>query len=158
MTKFNQGAGLLAALLLSAAAHAGDILIEGAWSRATAPGQNSGMADMTITSKHAATLVGVSSPAAKTVELHIMTHDDGMMKMREVKAIALPAGKNVNLGNSGYHLMLIGLKAPLKAGDFVPLTLSIKVDKAIVKVEASAEVRPLTEATTAAQEHEHHHH
>jgi copper(I)-binding protein len=152
-------AGLIAAMLLSASVYAGDIQVEGAWSRATAPGQDTAMVDLKITSQQAASLVGVSSPAAGSVELHSMTHDNGMMKMREVQAIALPAGKCVDMGESGYHLMLIGLKAQLKAGDSVPLTLSIKVaDKAVVKVEARAEVKPLTETAPTSDEHMHHHH
>jgi hypothetical protein len=66
------------------------------------------------------------------------------MKMREVKSIKLPAGKLVDLEDSGYHLMLIGLKAPLKAGDSVPLTLNIELaDKSIMTVEAKAEVNTL---------------
>ncbi len=65
-----------------------------------------------------------------------------MMRMREVKAIELPAGKQVNLRDSGYHLMLIGLKAPLKEGETVPLTLSIKVGKhGVVKIRTVAEVK-----------------
>jgi hypothetical protein len=153
--------GLLAALLLSASVHAGDIQVEGAWARATAPGQDAGMADLTITSKQAATLVGISSTASGSVEMHSMAHDGGMMKMREVKAISLPAGKRVNLGESGYHLMLIGLKAPLKAGDSVPLTLNVELtDKRVMAVEVKAEVRSLTgvKAEPQADEHMHHQH
>lgn len=160
MTKFYRCTGLLAGLLLSASVQAGDVQIEGAWSRATAPGQDTAMVDLSITSKQAATLAGFSSTASKTVELHSMTHDNGVMKMREVKSLELPAGKRVNLGESGYHLMLIGLKAPLKAGDSVPLALNIKApNKAMVKVETKAEVKPLTEPTpqTDGQLHQHHH-
>ncbi len=149
---------LLGAMLLSASVYAGDIRVEGAWSRATAPGQDTAMVDLHITSQRAASLTGVSSPAANSAELHSMTHEGGMMKMREVKAVELPAGKNVDLGGSGYHLMLIGLKSPLKAGDSVPLTLSIKVAGKTVKVEARAEVKPLTETQAAPQEDEHMHH
>ncbi|MGA7751137.1 MAG: copper chaperone PCu(A)C [Gallionella sp.] len=135
---------LAAALLASFASYAGDIEISGAWTRATAPGQDQAGVDITITSKQAAILVGVSSPVAKTAELHSMMTEGGMMRMREVKAIELPAGKRVNLGESGYHLMLDGLKAPLKEGDSVPLTLSIKVGKQeAVKIETKAEVRSL---------------
>lgn len=158
MHKSYRFAGLLAALLLSASVYAGDIKVEGAWSRATAPGQDAAGVDLTITSKLPATLVGVSSPAAKTAELHSMTHGDGMMKMREVKAIELPAGTRVNLGEGGYHLMLIGLKAPLKDGENIPLTLTIRLaDKSTVKVEARAEVKPLTATKDTMHEHEHEH-
>lgn len=151
--------GLLAALLLSVNVYAGELSAEGAWSRATAPGQDAAMVDLSITSKQAATLVGVSSPACKAAELHSMTHEGGVMKMREVKEIALPAGKRVGLGESGYHLMLLGLKAPLKEGDAVPLTLSVRfADKRTVKVEVKAAVKPLTEARAASQDGGHMHH
>ena len=146
--------GFLAALLLSVCVYAGDIQVEKAWARATAPGQDAAGVDLTITSKQAATLVGVSSPACKSVELHsmTMTHDSGMMKMREVEAIELPAGKTVNLHDSGFHLMLTGLKAPLKAGEAVPLTLDFKVAKRRVKIETKAEVRPLTITNPATEQ------
>ena len=76
-----------------------------------------------------------------------MSHESGMMKMREVEFIELPAGQRVNLGVSGYHLMLNGLKKPLNAGDSVPLTLSIKVgNKPVVQVETRVEVEPLNAA------------
>lgn len=162
MSKLNRFGWLAAALLVSfssyAAGNAGDIDISGAWSRATAPGQDAASVDMTITSKQAATLVGVSSPVAGSAELHSMVSENGMMKMREVKSIELPAGKHVNLRESGYHLMLNGLKSPLKAGDSVPLTLSIKAGKqGVVKIETRAEVRSLTGTNDASHQGEHQH-
>jgi len=153
--------GLLGAMLLSAGVYAGDIQVDGAWARATVPGQDSAMVDLRITSKQAASLVGISTPAAKSAALHSMTHDNGMMKMSEVKSLELPAGKTVDLGQNGYHLMLTGLKAPLKAGESLPLTLNLKVgNKGAVKIEVTAEVKPLTEikAAVPADEHMHHHH
>jgi copper(I)-binding protein len=119
------------------------------------------MMELTLTSKQAARLVGASTSVAKSVELHSMVHENGMMKMREVKEIELPAGKRVNLGEAGFHLMLIGLKAPLKAGEIVPVTLTIQAGKEKpVKIEAQAEVRPLNEqkAEPKEAEHSHHHH
>jgi hypothetical protein len=156
MGKFNRFIWLAAALLVSfasyAAGNAGDIEVSGAWTRATAPGQDAAGVDMTIISKHAATLVGVSSPVAGSAELHSMKEENGMMRMREVLSIELPAGKRVNLKESGYHLMLNGLKAPLKEGDTVPLTLSIKAGKRVVKLGTKVEVRSLH-----ATQEEHHH-
>ena len=160
MTNLYRFGGLLAALLMSASVYAGDIQVENAWARATAPGQDAAGVDLTITSKQAATLVGVSSAACKTVQLHCMTmtHDSGMMKMREVETIELPAGKRVNLREGGYHLMLTGLKAPLKAGKSVPLTLSIKVaNKRMVKVKTKAKVKPLTATNASPKEKEDEH-
>ena len=143
--------GLVVGLMLSVSVYAVDNnnswKIENARARATAPGQNAASVDFSITSKHSAKLVGVSSPFAKTVELHSMTHENGMMKMRAVQFIELPAGKRVNLGESGYHLMLSGLKKPLNVGDNVPLTLNLKVGNSpIVKVETRVEVTPLNAA------------
>jgi periplasmic copper chaperone A len=156
MTNLYRFGGLLAALLMSASVYAGDVQVENAWTRASAPGQDAAGVDLTITSKQAAALVGVSSAACKTVELHSMTSESGMMKMREVEAIQLPAGKRVNLHEGGYHLMLIGLKAPLKAGVSIPLTLSIKVaNNSIVKVETQAEVKPLPATNAPAHEEDH---
>ena len=152
--------GLVMALCWSAGAGAGDIMIEAAWARATAPGQSVASVDLTITSKQAATLIGVTSKVAQSVEMHSMTQQNGVMKMRRVEAITLPAGKAMKLGESGYHLMLVGLKAPFAAGESIPLTLTIKLpNKRKMRIEVNAEVKPLTTSKPAAQadEHEHHH-
>ena len=134
---------LLFAISFSISAYAGDIQVENARARATAPGQETAMVDLTITSAKDAQLVGFSSTVCKSAQMHSMAHEDGMMKMREVEAIELPAGRRIALKESGYHLMLIGLQAPLKAGDSVPLTLSIKVAGKVEKVEAVARVQPM---------------
>lgn len=159
MNNLNRFGWLVTTMLVSFACYAGDIEVSGAWTRATAPGQVQASVDLSITSKQSATLVGVSSPACKVGELHSMTTDkDGMMRMRQVKAIELPAGKTVNLGESGYHLMLNELKAPLKEGDSVPLTLTLKVGKqSEVNVETKAEVKSLTATKAELQEEEHQH-
>jgi copper(I)-binding protein len=153
---------LTAALLFSFASYAAnnvsDIEIRGAWTRATAPGQEAAAVDLTITSKQAKTLIGIASPVAASAELHSMTSEGGMMKMREVKSIELPAGKRVNLKESGYHLMLNGLKATLKESETVPLTLSFKVGKqGVVKIEAKVEVRSLHATKGPSQEEDNQH-
>ena len=128
----------LAALLLSLSAQAKDVKVSDAWSRATAPGQDSGMLQAVITSKKAAQLVGASSKACASVELHSMVTEGGMMKMRQVEAIDLPAGKAVDLGAKGYHLMLIGLKKPLKEGKKVAVTLQLRQADGKMKRSRSA--------------------
>jgi copper(I)-binding protein len=150
---------LLAAMLVSSSVYAGDIQVEGAWSRATAPGQDTAMVDFSITSAKQAALTGFSSPACKSAQIHSMTHDNGMMKMREVQSIALPAGHRVSLGEGGYHLMLIGLKAPLVAGAKLPLTLTVKEAGRDVKVDVVADVRSMTDVAPEPMhnmEHMHH--
>lgn len=159
MANFYRFGGLLAALLLGASAYAGDIQVEGAWTRATLPGQVEAMVYMSITSKQNATIVGVSTKAAKTAEMHTMEHKGGMMRMYQVKSISLPANERMEMNLHGYHLVLGGLKAPLKAGTTVPLTLSVEMaDKNIVKVDVEAEVRPLKTATKAPSANHNHQH
>ena len=147
MAKFYRFGGLLAALLLSASVYAGDIQIEGAWTRATISGQDMAMVYMSITSAQNATIVGVSTKASKTAGMHTMEHKGGKMRMYEVKSINLPANERMNMSLHGYHLELAGLKAPLKAGETLPLTLNIEMaDKSIVKIDVQAEIRPLKRA------------
>lgn len=151
---------LLAFMLTITNAHAGNINVDNAWARATAPGQDIASVDLSISSKSAASLTGVTSSACRTIELHRMTQEDGMMKMRQVGLIELSAGKTLNLSDAGYHLMLIGLKAPLKAGQQLPLTLTITQDDGHAdQVEVIAEVKGLTEhgGATSENSQEHHH-
>jgi len=65
-----------------------------------------------------------STPVAATAEVHETTNDNGVMRMRPVPTLALEPGKSVTLTPGGYHLMLMGLKHPLKQGDSFPLTLT----------------------------------
>lgn len=132
---------LLALLGGQAQAAGGGVEVGNAWARPTAPGQDAGMIQFSVTSKEAAKLVAAASPAAGAVEIHVMTHENGSMKMRAVESVELPAGKTVDLGKLGYHVMLLNLKQPLKAGDAVPLTLTVELaGKKKVTVEAKVKV------------------
>jgi len=105
------------------------IVIEKPFSRETPGGAKVGAGYMTITNKGntADRLVSASSPAAGKVEIHEMTMQDGIMKMRELPGgLPIAAGKTAALAPGGYHLMLMELKAPLKMGDKVPVTLSFE--------------------------------
>lgn len=148
-------AGLVVCLSVSQAI-AGEIVVSDAWARATVPGQDNAAVSMHITSQKEASLIAVSSPVASSAEIHSMTHENGMMKMRALDVLALKAGQEVELGNGGNHLMLIGLKKPLIAGDSVALTLTMQfADKHQEKIEVKAGVKSLTESH---DEHMHHHH
>jgi copper(I)-binding protein len=97
---------------------------------------------MQLTAAKAGKVVAVSSPVADMVEIHEMKMDGGVMKMRAVEALPLPAGQPVVLKPGSYHVMLMGLKAPIKAGDSVPLTLTVEgEDKQRTTVEVKAEAR-----------------
>lgn len=128
----------------SAAAHA-QVIVQTPWVRATVPGQSSTGAFMDLTSAAGTTLVGVSSPSADMVGVHRMDMTpDGIMKMREVERLPLPAGKTVHLAPGGYHIMLMDLRAPLRQGEKIPLTLTIEdAQKKQQTIEVQAEVRAL---------------
>ena len=136
-----------AAASFTASAHGfrlGAIEIAHPNARPTAAGQSVGAGYFKLVNKGAADrLVSATTPAASMVELHSMSMDGNVMKMRQIDAIDVPAGQTVELKSGGLHLMLMGLKAPLKDGDRVPLTLkfekagSIKVIVNVEKAEAT---------------------
>jgi len=97
-----------------------------AWVRGTVAQQKASGAFMQITSKQGGKLVAVSSPVAGVAEVHEMAMDGNTMRMRAVTSLELPPGKPVKLEPGGYHVMLMDLKATLKAGDSVPLSLVVE--------------------------------
>jgi len=111
------------------AARAGDLVISGGFVKAMLPGQPVGGGYLTIRNGGTAAdrLVSVTSPAAGKVELHEMTMNDNVMKMRELKdGIAVPAGATVTLAPNGLHMMFKQVKTPFKAGTSVPVTLTFE--------------------------------
>jgi copper(I)-binding protein len=115
---------LVAALLTApVAAYAGSMQVTEVFTRA-APAGGVGGVFLTIVNAGAADrLTGAGSPDAMKAELHQSTSDDGVMKMRPVDGLDIPAGGTVKLAPGGYHLMLMGLKKPLTAGGQLPVTL-----------------------------------
>lgn len=105
---------------------AAHVVVEGAWARATVPGQQGSGAFMRLTAKEPLTLVAVRTPAAAVAEVHEMKMDGDVMRMRALTALPLPVGQTVELKPGGYHLMLQQLKAPLVKGTEVPLTLEFQ--------------------------------
>lgn len=107
----------------------GDLVITQAWSRATPGGAKIGGGYLTIENngKTADRLVSGTSDIASKVEVHEMSMDNGVMKMRPVEGgLTIDPGKTVKLAPSGYHLMIMDLKAPLKQGEKVPVTLNFE--------------------------------
>ena len=122
--------------------------VKSAWVRGTVAAQKTTGAYMEISSARGASLVGAESTAAGAVEVHEMSMDKNVMRMRAVPKLDLPAGKTVELKPGGYHMMLIDLKRPLKKGDSVPLRLKIEnKDKTVSIVEVKAEVRDAAAAS-----------
>lgn len=110
------------------AADAGKVSVADTWVRATTGTQDPSMtaAFMSVTNAGNVDvrLVGATSPAARTVEVHTMVMQDGKMVMRELEGgLEVEAGSHAHLRPGGNHLMLMGLMKPLAAGDEVALTL-----------------------------------
>ena len=127
----------------TAAAHdidAGSLHIAHSWARATAQGQRNGGAYLEIDNRGSTgdRLVGARGDVAESVQLHRMAMEGNVMHMREVKAIDIPAGGKLTLAPGGYHIMLLGLKAPLAVGSSFPLTLTFE-KAGEVKVEVHVE-------------------
>lgn len=148
-------AALLAALLFTATIAQAEVTVSDAWARATVPGQSGSGAFMTLRSSAGGKLLSVKSPVAEHAEVHEMATQDGVMKMREVKSVALPAGQAVQLAPGGHHIMLMGLKSPLKAGTQVPLTLTVEEGGKTQTLEVSVTVRPLGGAAADHAGHDH---
>lgn len=119
---------LSAALLLSLCAGPAQAqtTVTEAWVRGTVPQQKSTGAFMQLESAQGAKLVSASSPAAGVVELHSMSMEGSTMRMRAVPSVDLPKGTRVELKPGGLHVMLMDLKAPLKTGDSIPLSLVVE--------------------------------
>lgn len=148
-------ASLLAVAAVTQAA-ADEVVVSKAWARATAPGQDSASIQLTITSKKAATLIAVASGSAQRGEIHSMVMEGDVMKMRALDELPLPAKTPVALGEDGNHLMLIGLKNPLKAGHKLPFALTVKsADGKTTVIRVLAVIKPL--GATGHEGHEHHH-
>jgi periplasmic copper chaperone A len=100
--------------------------IDHPFARATPPGAKTGGVFFTVENRGEIgdTLIRASSPVAGIVELHQMSIEAGMMKMRAIPAVDVKPGGKLELKPGGYHLMLFDLRQPLKKGDKFPLTLT----------------------------------
>jgi copper(I)-binding protein len=156
--RFTSPHTLLAACAFGCAAFAhaatAPVTVEGAWARASVPGQSTSGAFMRLTAREAETLVGAETPAAGRAEVHEMKMDGNVMRMREVPALPLPAGRSVELKPGSYHLMLQELKAPLKPGTSIPLTLRFRDAKgAASSVQLSVPVLTRAPDEASAKKH-----
>lgn len=106
----------------------GDLLIHHVWARATPPSAKTGAIYLAITNNgtSAEILRDISSPVAASAMIHQSTMENGVMKMAHVMALEIPSGVTVELAPGGYHAMLMGLTAPLKAGASYDITLTFE--------------------------------
>jgi copper(I)-binding protein len=144
----------IAWMLLSGWALAGpaaaQVEVKDAWARPALQGQSATGAFMTLTARDGARLVGAASPVAGVVEIHEMVMEGSVMKMRAIGGLDLAPGRSVELKPGGYHVMLMDLKRPLKAGERVPVELRFEMrDKRMVTQPIEVEVATRSPATAA---------
>ena len=160
---------VLALALLARAATAaegialGDLVIYDPWARASAGAAPNGAAYVAIHNHGAADrLLGASTPAATRSELHTHVMDGDIMKMRSSGPIAIGAGARLRLEPGGGHVMLTGLKAPLKEGMTFPLTLrfekagEITLTVSVLKVGDKGPADPHQRHQGGHERHHHH--
>jgi len=134
----------------------GDLVISAPWSRATPGGAQVAGGYLAITNKglSAERLISFTTDLADQPEIHEMTNEGGVMKMRPLaKGLVIPAGATVKLEPGSYHLMLLKLKKPLTAGQRFKATL---VFEKAGPVEVEFEVRAMGEGTQKGQGHHNH--
>lgn len=121
------------------------VQVSGAWARATMPGQKVAGVYMQLRSDAQARLIGAKSLAAHAAEVHLMSNEGGVMRMRRVDSLDLPAGKMVVLEPGGYHVMLVDINRPLKPGEHVGVTLVIEEGGKRFELPVEAQVRSVLE-------------
>jgi len=134
---------------VAAKAQQGSVKVEGAWVRPAVKGQSATGGYMRLTASADLKLMGFSSPVAAEAQLHEMVMDGDVMQMREAGPLPLPAGTAVALqpGAGHQHLMLMGLKRPLKVGDEIKLVL--KLQSAAGKALTQAVIVPVRSTAPA---------
>ncbi len=126
-----------------------DVVVKNAWVTETTPGQTKASVQMEITCVNSiGKLVAVESPLAESVEMQRLRPSHGKMAVETLSAVAMRHNRPMEFGPRTTSIMLLGLKQPLKAGDVVPLKLTVNTAGKKVEVEVKAKVKP---PETAAQ-------
>lgn len=118
---------LTAILTLTTGVNASDLVVNGAFARASpTPVATTGAVYLTITTAEADRLIAIFTPAAAMAHLHESKDENGVMKMKMLEALDIAPGQPAILKPGGMHIMLMGLKAPLKKGETIPLELTFE--------------------------------
>jgi len=134
---------LMMAILLSQSSFAASPAVEvsNVWARATVPGQKVAGVYLELRAQRPTRLVSVKSAASASAEIHSMSVEAGVMKMRQLDSLPLPAGETVALRPNGNHIMLLDIKRQLKPGDKIPVTLVVEEGGKRWEITVEAEVR-----------------
>lgn len=146
MTRFFTAAAAASLFMCSSAL--ADIMVKDPYARSSTPSSPTGAAFMTLMNHGGSDdrLVAASSDVAKRVELHTHIEDaNGVMKMTEVKeGIAVPTGAMAHLKRGGYHVMFMGLNAPLEQGSEIEVTLTFEnAGDMLVKIPVDHDRKPV---------------
>lgn len=122
-----------------------DVMVDKVWVGESVPGQTSATLELNMTTVKPATLLSVSSPLAKKIEIHSMVLHKGQMMVREVDRLALPAHRTTTFGSHQLFLMMIGLSKELNVGDQVPVSIVVEYgDMRTQTIQVNAAVKKMS--------------
>lgn len=144
--------GIMALPQVEVSAASRELEAHDGWARPTAPGQATaaGFLELRNRTASADAIVAASSPAATSVELHSASIQNGVMRMRQLERIALPAGGSIKFAPGGLHLMLKGLRQRLVPGQRISVTLRLASGRSVATT--------LTIRNNSVNQQEGHHH
>ena len=154
--------GLLLALAINGQVHAQipdakSIVIDHPWARATPAGAKTGAAYMTLINNGDSgdRLLAAKTPVADSVQFHSVSEENGVSRMREMRAVEVPPGGKVTFSPGGMHIMVVGLKQPLKEGQTFPLSLTFEKAGKVEVTVFIAKVGAMQHGDMAPMMHEH---
>jgi copper(I)-binding protein len=154
--------GFLLALAINGQVHAQtpdakSIVVDHPWARATPAGAKTGAAYMTLIDNGSSgdRLLTATTPVADHVQFHSVSEEDGVSRMREMRAVEVAPGGKVTFSPGGMHIMLVGLKQPLKEGQNFPLALSFEKAGKVAVTVSVAKVGAMQHGDMGPMMHEH---
>ena len=154
--------GLLLALAINGQVHAQTpdakpIVIDHPWARATPAGAKTGAAYMTLINNGSSgdRLLAAKTPVADAVQFHSVSEENGVSRMREMRAVEVPPGGKVAFSPGSMHIMVVGLKQPLKEGQTFPLSLTFEKAGKVEVTVSIAKVGAMQHGDMAPMMHEH---
>ena len=133
------------------------IVIDHPWARATPAGAKTGAAYMTLINNGDSgdRLLAAKTPVADSVQFHSVSEENGVSRMREMRAVEVPPGGKVTFSPGGMHIMVVGLKQPLKEGQTFPLSLTFEKAGKVDVTVTTAKVGAMQHGDMAPMMHEH---
>jgi periplasmic copper chaperone A len=133
------------------------IVIDHPWARATPAGAKTGAAYMTLINNGGSgdRLLAAKTPVADAVQFHSVSEENGVSRMREMRAVEVPPGGKVTFSPGGMHIMVVGLKQPLKEGQTFPLSLTFEKAGKVEVTVSIAKVGAMQHGDMGPMMHEH---